>query len=96
MVEVSLYGDRLFIIFIKTSDGFLVKKLKERFRDIFYISVNACVVLNFFKCETRYITTAKIYFCSEISRYCSEFGWNLTKADKTYYIMRGFVQIVKC
>lgn len=53
MVEVSFYGDRLFIIFIKTSDGFLVKKLKERFRDIFYISVNACVVLNFFKCERQ-------------------------------------------
>ena len=46
MIEVSLYGDRLFIIFVKTSDRFLVKKLKERFRDIFYISVNACVVLN--------------------------------------------------
>lgn len=58
MIEVSLYGDRLFIIFVKTSDRFLVKKLKERFRDIFYISVNACVVLNFFKCETRFITTA--------------------------------------
>lgn len=47
MVEVSLYGDRLFIIFVKTSDRFLDKKLKERFRDIFYISVNACVILNF-------------------------------------------------
>ena len=58
MAEVSLYGDRLFIIFVKTSDRFLAKKLKERFRDIFYISVNACVKLNFFKCETRYITTA--------------------------------------
>ena len=58
MVEVSLYGDRLFIIFVKTSDRFLAKKLKERFRDIFYISVNACVILNFFKSETRYITTA--------------------------------------
>ena len=58
MAEVSLYGDRLFIIFVKTSDRFLVKKLKERFRDIFYISVNACVILNFFKSETRYITTA--------------------------------------
>ena len=53
MAEVSLYGDRLVIIFVKTSDRFLVKKLKERFRDIFYISVNACVILNFFKCETR-------------------------------------------
>lgn len=58
MAEVSLYGDRLFIVFVKTSDRFLVKKLKESFRDIFYISVNACVKLNFFKCETRYITTA--------------------------------------
>ena len=58
MAEVSLYGNRLFIVFVKTSDRFLVKKLKESFRDIFYISVNACVILNFFKCETRYITMA--------------------------------------
>lgn len=39
MVEVSLYGDRLFIIFVKTSDRFLVKKLKERFRDILYFTL---------------------------------------------------------
>lgn len=55
MVEVFFYGDRLFIIFVKILDRFLVKKLKERFRDIFYILVNVCVVLNFFKCEIRYI-----------------------------------------
>lgn len=55
MVEVFFYGDRLFIIFVKILDRFLVKKLKERFRDIFYILVNVCVVLNFFKCEIIYI-----------------------------------------
>ena len=43
MVEVSLYGDRLFIIFVKTSDRFLVKKIEGKVqRYILYFSQRLC------------------------------------------------------